>query len=358
MSVEFYALPVAEIRRESTDAVSLKFSIPPELKDTFAFQAGQHLTLRTQLNGEEVRRNYSVCVAPHEGELRIAIKRIEGGLFSTWVNEQLTRGSTLDIRPATGRFTWSFDVNADNFYVGIAAGSGITPVLSILKTALTQEPKSRFCLLYGNRNSSSIMFLEELSELKNRFLDRLEVYHFLSAEDDEIEIFNGRLDTKKYDEIFPALLNPNMAAAFFICGPGPMMDTAEQSLHKHGVDKQKILSERFTASRPSENDRAKATILAEKAAGLQFTAILDGRRRRIEFNSTTKNMLDSVRAAGLPAPFACKAGVCATCRAKLVSGQAEMLNNYGLTEAEVAQGYILTCQAIPLNDDVVVNYDS
>lgn len=355
--MKFHPLTITEIRHETADAISLKFDLPAELESVFAFRAGQHLTLRTELAGLEIRRNYSLCAAPHEGELRIAVKQLLGGAFSTWANTTLRRGATLDVMPATGHFGWAFDKSSPHDYVGIAAGSGITPILSLLKTALVDEPKSRFSLLYANRTSSGIMFLEDLAALKNRFLDRLEIFHFLSGEADEIDLFNGRLDAAKYDQIFPALIDPGRIDAFFICGPAGMMDTAETSLLRHNVDHTKILLERFTTGEPDPARIAAIAALAEQAVGLQFTAILEGRRRTITFKPETKNLLDSARAAGLSAPYACKAGVCATCRARLVCGQVAMANQHGLTDVERAQNYILTCQAVPISPGVVIDYD-
>jgi ring-1,2-phenylacetyl-CoA epoxidase subunit PaaE len=244
------------------------------------------------------------------------------------------------------------------YYVALAGGSGITPVLSILKTALSENGQARATLLYGNRDSASIIFLEELAALKNRFLDRLEVYHFLENEAEEIELFNGRLDRAKCDEVFSTLVDVKSADAFFICGPGPMMDAAEAALSARGVPASKILVERFTTSALSEEQIERARALEAKAVGTMLTVTLDGRRSKIAFDAAKGNILESVQAAGLPAPYACKGGVCTTCRAKVTSGTVEMKKNYGLTDEEVADGYVLTCQAIPTSGDVVLNYDA
>lgn len=226
-----------------------------------------------------------------------------------------------------------------------------------MKTALAIEPKSSFTLLYGNRSSATIMFLEELAALKNRFLDRLEVYHFLEDEAEEIELFNGRLDAAKTEEVLGSLVDALQTDAFFICGPGPMMDAIEQGLNARKVDPAKILIERFTVGRPSAVDLARAEVLEAKAAGLEMTVTLEGRRVKVAFDPAKGAILDNARAAGLPAPFACKAGVCATCRAKVVAGEVEMKTNYGLSAEELAEGYVLTCQAVPVSEGVVVNYD-
>ncbi|MEM8786495.1 MAG: FAD-binding oxidoreductase, partial [Pseudomonadota bacterium] len=248
----FYSLPIATIRQETDAAISIEFAVPPQLRSTFAFKAGQHITLRAHVNGEELRRNYSACVAPHEGALRVAIKRVEGGRFSNWANDTLTKGDVVDVMPPQGRFTWSFNGAEAHRYLGIAGGSGITPVLSLAKTTLMAEPHSHFTLLYGNRHSGAIMFLDELADLKNRFMDRLSVYHFLEDEaDEEAPLFNGRLDKDKLGSLIGGLIQPAQCDAVFICGPGPMMDAAEAVLVEAGLAKDRILIERFTAGRAS-----------------------------------------------------------------------------------------------------------
>lgn len=358
MSAAFHRLTVRDVRREIDDAVSVQFDLPEELRDAFRFAPGQHLTLRTEIDGEDVRRNYSVCVAPHENELRVAIKRIAGGVFSNWANETLVPGSTIEVMAPHGSFTWNFDADARHSYVGFAGGSGITPVLSLLKTALSVESGSRFTLLYGNRALNTIMFLEELAGLKNRFMDRLQVFHFLEDEDGDVDLFNGRLDQAKIADVLASLVDPATIDAAFICGPGPMMDAAEAALISAGVAKGNILIERFTVGAMSAEQAARVRSLEEDAAGRMVQVTLEGRRRRLAFNVAQGSILENARAAGLPAPFACKAGVCATCRARLISGKVEMKANYGLSAEEVAQGYVLTCQAVPLTDDVVLDYDA
>jgi ring-1,2-phenylacetyl-CoA epoxidase subunit PaaE len=358
LNAGFHALQISEVRRETPDAVSIRFRIPDSLKETFAFRAGQHLTLRARMNGEDIRRNYSVCAAPYEKEIRIAVKQMPGGRFSTWANENLKSGMEVDVLPPLGRFVLPEPRVHAPCYVALAGGSGITPVLSILKTVLNDAPDSRFTLLYGNRDTQSIMFLEELAGLKNRYIDRLEIYHFLEFEAEEIELFNGRLDREKCDEVFSTLVDVAHADAFFICGPGPMMDSAEESLKARGVDAGKIFIERFTTGLISAEQLARDEVLQSKAAGTQITVTLDGRRARVAFDAEKGNILESIQAAGLPAPYACKGGVCSTCRAKLLSGTVAMKKNFGLTDAEVAAGYILTCQAVPTSEAVTLSYDA
>jgi ring-1,2-phenylacetyl-CoA epoxidase subunit PaaE len=357
MAEHFYPLRVAEIVPETDEAYSIRFEVPEELKDAFRFKAGQHLTLRTELGGEEVRRNYSLCTAPADEDLMVTVKRIAGGVFSNWVGEQLKPGDTLDVMPPHGSFTTDFDLSAKRHYVGFAGGSGITPVISLIRTALSVEPGSRFTLFYGNRDSNSVIFLEALAALKDSFLGRFELYHFLSDEEGDVELFNGMLDRETCGEAIEHLIDqPEEVDAWFICGPGPMMDAAEAALLDQGVAKERIHIERFTAGRPSAALAAQMAALQEEAAGLTLSVTLDGRTRKVEFSAA--NILDSAREAGMPAPFACKAGVCATCRAKVTKGKVEMAARYGLTDEEIAAGYVLTCQSVPVGEGVAVDYDA
>lgn len=356
-SIDFHKLRVAEVKRETSDAVSVRFDLPEALREAFAFKAGQHLTFRREFGGEEVRRNYSVCVSPSEGVLKIGVKKIAGGAFSSWVNDELKAGDELEVMAPHGSFCWSFDPDARREYVAFAGGSGITPILSLMKTALVMEPHSRFTLFFGNRNSFGVMFLEEIAGLKDRYIDRLSVFHFLEEEEEEIELFNGRLDTAKVQEVLSTLVKPSDVDAFFICGPGPMMDAVEEALLAKNVDKPRILIERFTSGPLSAAQAAAARALEEKAAGLKMSVTLNGRRMQVAFDPANHSILDNVRAAGLPAPFACKGGVCATCRAKVTAGEVSMKVNYGLSEQEIADGYVLTCQATPLTEGVALTYD-
>ncbi len=357
MSIDFHKLRVAEVKRETPDAVSVRLELPPELADKFTFRAGQHLTFRREIGGEELRRNYSLCVAPDEGVLKIGVKQIAGGVFSSWVNSELRAGDELEVMAPHGSFCWSFDADARNEYAAFAGGSGITPILSLMKTALALEPRSQFTLFYGNRTSPGIMFLEEIAALKDRYLDRLRVFHFLEDEEEEIELFNGRLDRAKAEDILSSLLDAKNVDAFFICGPGPMMDAIEEALVGHGVEQPRILIERFTTGPLSAAQAAAARAAEEKAAGLKMSVTLNGRRMNVTFDPEKHSILDNVRAAGLPAPFACKGGVCATCRAKVTAGDVQMKVNYGLSAEELAEGYVLTCQATPVSEGVALTYD-
>ncbi|WP_168073811.1 1,2-phenylacetyl-CoA epoxidase subunit PaaE [Caulobacter sp. SSI4214] len=358
MSASFHSLKITDVRREIDDAVSLAFDLPDALRETFRYTPGQHLTLRASLDGQDVRRNYSICAAPHENELRVAIKHVPGGQFSAWANTAVQVGDHVEVMAPHGSFTWSFDPQRAATYAGFAAGSGITPILSLLKSALSIEPRSRFILFYGNKASNSIMFLEELADLKNRFMGRLQIFHFLSEEAEDIDLFNGRLDGARTAQALRAFVDPKTLTAAFVCGPGAMMDAAEAALLAAGLPLDAILIERFTVGQLSDVQQAAAKALEQRAAGRKVQVTLEGRRRQIAFDADKGSILENARAAGMAAPFACKAGVCATCRAKVVSGQVEMKTNYGLSAQEVAEGYVLTCQAVPLSDDVVLDYDA
>ena len=355
---DFHSLRIAEVRRETADAVSILFDVPDALRNLFTFTPGQYLTLRRDIDGEDVRRNYSVCSAPIDGELRVAVKLLAGGRFSTFANKGLAAGDVIDVMPASGHFTTRFASDQARQYAAFAAGSGITPILSLIKTALAIEPESRFTLFYGNRISSQVLFLEDLSALKNRFMARLEIYHFLTMEEEEVALFNGRLDRAKCDEILRTLIEPAAVDLFFACGPEGMMEAVEQALIARDVPSESILLERFTSAGASTAFDPAAQARALAAAGRRMGVVLDGRKLTINFDAEQGNILDSVRAAGAPAPFACKGGVCATCRAKVLTGEVAMRLNYGLTAEEVAQGYVLTCQATPMSEDVVLSYDA
>lgn len=358
MTAMFHSLKVADVRQEIADAISIRLAVPSELDGQFAFAPGQHLTLRAMIDGEDVRRNYSICSAPHDGELRVAIKKIAGGVFSTWANDNIAVGQSIDVMPPHGSFTWGFSADRRATYAGFAGGSGITPILSMIKTALQAEPHSRFLLFYGNRNSHSVMFLEEIAGLKNRYLDRLLVHHFLEDEDGDFELLNGRLDQAKVADLLTSLVEPSGIDAAFVCGPGPMMDAVETSLRAAGMPQERILIERFHVGELSAARRDAARALEQAAEGRSIRVNIDGRRRVLKYSAERGSILDNARAEGLPAPFACKAGVCATCRAKVLNGKVEMIQNFGLNADDLASGYVLTCQAVPLTDDVELDFDA
>lgn len=357
MPTGFHALRIAEVKKETEGAISVCFEMPADLESMFAFRPGQHLTLRSQIEGEDVRRNYSLCAAPHENMWRVAIKRLPGGRFSGWANGGLNSGDMIDVMPPTGSFTWDFDPARTASYAMLASGSGITPILSLLKAGLEQEPSSRFALFYGNRDSDSILFLEEIAALKDRFMGRLEVHHFLSREEDEFEVYNGRIDEEKMALVTDQMIDAAGLDAAFACGPEGMMNAVETALVEAGLDSEKMLTERFAAAELSAEQKAAMAELEARAAGMPIKITLDGRSRTIEFDPKKESILENARASGLRTPFSCKAGVCATCRARVTKGKVEMIRNYGLSDKEVAEGYVLTCQAIPVSGDVEVDFD-
>jgi len=354
---EFHTLTVAEVVAETDEARSIRFAVPQEVEDLFRFRAGQHVTLRTFIGGEEVRRSYSLCTAPDDGELTVAIKQIAGGAFSNWVARELKPGDQLDVMPPHGSFTIDFGAADGRRFVGFAGGSGITPIMSLVRTALKAEPNSRFALFYGNRDASSIIFLEQLAALKDRYIGRFELFHFLSDEEGDVDLLNGMLDRATCENAIEAFVaDADEVDAWFVCGPGPMMEAAEAAMLDRGVDADRIHIERFTAGRPSATLAAEMAQLQQAASGLQLSVTIDGRTRRIDFDGS--NILDAARASGLPAPFACKAGVCATCRARVTAGEVSMGARYGLTDEEIAAGYVLTCQSVPKGEGVAVDYDA
>ncbi|MEA3046101.1 MAG: ring,2-phenylacetyl-CoA epoxidase subunit PaaE, partial [Sphingomonadales bacterium] len=293
MSVSFHTLTIAEVVDETAEARSIRFAVPEELRETFKFKPGQHLTLKAEIGGEEIRRNYSLCVAPQDEAVMVTVKRIAGGAFSNWANDNLRPGMAIEVMAPHGSFTWDFEPGAARHYVGFAGGSGITPILSLIKTAMIEEPASRFTLFYGNRDSQSVIFLEALAGLKNRFMDRLQVHHFLAEEAGDVDLFNGMLDRAKCDEILGDLIDPADIDAFFICGPGPMMDAAEAALLDRGVPSERIHIERFTADRPPEALQAQLEAMSREAQGLTMLVTLDGRKRRVPFSAEAGNILDS-----------------------------------------------------------------
>ena len=357
MSTEFHPLRVVDVSPETADAIALTLEPASGDATAFAFTPGQHLTLRALIAGKDVRRNYSLFVSPTDGRLRVAIKKIAGGRFSNWAAETLKPGDTIESMTPRGSFTWPFAAGQRRNYVAFAGGSGITPILSLIATGLETEADSQFTLLYGNRSANTVMFLESLAALKDRFLGRFQLYHFLDDEADEVELFNGRLDEERIAAVLRSLVDPTQIDVGFVCGPGPMMDSAERAMIAAGIDPHGILIERFTAGANSDAQAAVLREASQQAEGLRMQITLEGRRRTIAFDAALGNVLDSTRAAGLPAPYACKAGVCATCRARLIRGSVRMAANYGLSEAELAAGYILTCQAVPETDDVIIDFD-
>ena len=353
MTPRFHRLRVAEVRRETPECVSLKFELPDELASEYRFTQGQHLALRATLGGEELRRSYSVCSGCDDGELRVAVKKVPGGRFSVWANESLKPGDAIDVMTPEGRFFTPLDPAHEKHYVAFVAGSGITPVLSLICTTLAREPKSRFTLVYGNRRQASAMFHEALEDLKDRYLARFALYNVFSREEQDIELFNGRLDGSKTQAFLSTLIPADTIDEAFVCGPSTMIEVVEQALLEAGVPRAHVHVERFgvpTSSMPPPIDDT-------EAAQARIGIVIDGVRREIDFHPGQHSILEAGRAAGLDLPYSCKGGMCSTCRGKLLEGQVKMAKNYALEPHEVKAGFVLTCQSYPLTERVLISYD-
>ena len=353
MTPKFHTLEVAEVRRETEDAVSLRFALPADLEDDYRFVQGQHLTLKARVGDEELRRSYSICAAVQEKELRVAIKKIAGGRFSTWANDSIRVGDKIEVMTPEGRFHTPLDPDNAKHYVAFAAGSGITPILSLIKTTLTAEPRSRFTLIYGNRRQGSVIFSEVLEDIKDRYMTRFTLYHVFSREEQEVPLFNGRLDRARVAAFLDTLLPADTIDDAFICGPGEMIDEVEAGLLAAGLDPAHIHLERFgipdgvATHHVEPGDAPQATI----------TIIADGLKREMAFRAEDPSILDVALRAGMDLPYSCKGGVCCTCRAKVLEGRVRMDKNFTLEQADVDAGYVLTCQAHPLTERVVISYD-
>ena len=356
----FHTLRVSAVRPETDHAVCVSFDLPEGLKDEFRFEPGQYLTLEAEIDGGLVRRSYSICSGLDEAELRVGIKKIDGGLFSTWANERLKTGDTIAVMPPRGYFHTPLDADHRKHYLCIAAGSGITPVLSIVKSVLAREPQSQVTLLYGNQRVSTIMFREELEALKNRYLARLQWLNILSRERQDVEILNGRINNRKGAELCKHLLNLKAIDEFFLCGPEAMISEVSRGLRAEGIAESRIHYELFAASADDaaavvEKHHRRAVEMGGKTS--KVTIIRDGRQHSFDLSRDGENILDGGLDAGVELPFACKGGVCATCRAKLIEGEVDMDLNHALVAEEVEAGYVLTCQSHPVTNTVVVDYD-
>ncbi|EJL51017.1 MULTISPECIES: 1,2-phenylacetyl-CoA epoxidase subunit PaaE [unclassified Rhizobium] len=354
----FHSLQVTDVRRETRDAVVVTLAPQDEDRGAFDFTQGQYLTFRRKFDGEELRRSYSICAGRDEGVLRVGIKRVDGGCFSTWANEELRIGDRLEAMPPMGAFFTAIEPEISKSYLGFAGGSGITPVLSIIKTTLAREPRSRFTLVYANRQISSIMFREELEDLKNTYLGRLSILHVLESEAQDIDLFTGRIDADKCAALFKHWIDLKSVDTVFICGPEPMMLTIAAALRDRGMREEQIKFELFASSQPGRARRkSESAVAADRGAACEATVTLDGATRVFKMPKQGQTLLEAALKNSMDAPYACKAGVCSTCRAKVIEGETEMEVNHALEDYEVRQGYVLTCQCYPLSDRVVVSYD-
>ena len=352
----FHELTVTDVRKTIRDAVVV--SLRPVNGGNFDFVQGQYLTFRRDFDGTEVRRSYSICAGRGEGRLQVGIKKVAGGAFSTWANEALEPGMILEAMAPMGNFHTPLSVDADKHYLGFAGGSGITPVLSILKTVLDEEPQSRFTLVYANRGVNTIMFREELEDLKNQHMGRLTVLHVLESDAQDIDLFQGRVDTEKCAALFRHWIDIGSVDTAFICGPEPMMLGIAAALKDHGLPENRIKFELFVSAQPGRLQRP-ATVDGGAAASQARTHLdvtLDGATRRLEMRRDM-TVLEAALENAMDAPFSCKAGVCSTCRCKLLAGEVEMATNHSLEDYEVRAGFILSCQSFPLTERIVVDYD-
>jgi ring-1,2-phenylacetyl-CoA epoxidase subunit PaaE len=370
---DFQSLEIAEVKRETPEAVSITFAIPEALRDAFRFKPGQHLPVRATIGGEEQRRTYSICSCPGDPRLRIAIKRVADGCFSNWANATLRAGSTLEVMPPAGRFVLAEGEGKPRHVVAFAAGAGITPIISMIQHALANEPATSFTLVYGNRTLESILFREELEDLKDRYLGRFTLLHVLSRnEESSAPLLEGRITGGKVTALAATLFKPAEVAHVFLCGPGSMIKEARDALLALGVPRAKIHHEFFApaggarrtqaaqevakAPSPQPSPQGERESASRSAQGTEAIVVLDGIRHRF-IVPPGGHVVDAALAAGIRVPYSCKGGMCCTCRARLVEGQVEMTLNYSLEPWEIERGFILTCQAVPKSDRLVVDYD-
>ena len=350
----FHPLIVTDIHRTIRDAVVL--TLQPEDPTAFDFTQGQYLTFKQDFDGTELRRNYSICAGVDDGKLQVGIKRVDGGAFSTFANTQLKVGDTLHAMPPQGKFFTALEPEKAKNYLGFAGGSGITPVLSILRTVLTREPQATFTLVYANRAVNTIMFREELEDLKNRYMGRVTLIHMLESGQD-IDLFTGRVDQDKCSQLFEHWIDVKSVDTAFICGPEPMMLAIADSLKSHGLEPDQIKFELFTESQQGRLAKQEMAKRSEGQSGTEVTVIIDGAQRTFEMPKG-QSVLEAALEAGQDAPFSCKAGVCSTCMCKVLEGEVEMVSNHALEDYEVERGYVLSCQSYPLTDKLVIDYDT
>lgn len=361
MTPLFHSLRVRTVEPDTAEAVIVSFDVPPELRQTFGFTQGQYLTLRKQIDGQDLRRSYSICAGVDDGVLRVGVRKVRGGVFSNWINAQLRPGDEIAVMAPQGRFFVPLAPEERRHHLGVAGGSGITPILSIMKTVLAREPGSRFTLIYGNRQLRSTMFKEELEDLKNRYLSRLVLHHVFSDEHTDAPINSGVLDREKVGDFLRTLVPAWSIDHAYICGPYQMNDEAEAALRAAGVPGSAIHVERFGIAQPATATGAVGAVMHEALPGdaeqARVVIVRDGLSREIEFRRDQPSILDCAAAAGVEVPYSCTSGVCGTCRAKVLEGAVRMGRNFALDKAEVQAGFVLTCQAHPTTDRVVLSFD-
>ncbi|MCR8959092.1 phenylacetate-CoA oxygenase/reductase subunit PaaK [Variovorax sp. S2] len=362
MSTLFHPLRVKAIEPDTAEAVIVSFEVPADLRETFGFTQGQYLTLRRDIDGQDLRRSYSICAGLDDGELRVGVRKVRGGVFSNWINAHLQPGDTVQVMAPQGRFFVPIEPGAARHHVGIAGGSGITPILSIMKTVLAREPLSRFTLIYGNRQLQSTMFKEEIEDLKNRYMTRLVLHHVFSDEHTDSPLGHGVMNREKIGEFLQTVVPAAGIDHAYVCGPFQMNDEAEAAMLAAGVPEGRIHIERFGVALPSATSAGQVGAVVHEALPgdakqARITIVRDGLQREIAFTEGQPSILDAASAAGLEVPFSCTSGVCGTCRAKLVEGEVRMERNFALDKNEVAAGFVLTCQAHPLTERVTLSFD-
>lgn len=354
---EFHNIKVADIYKETKDCVVITFEIPDNLKEIFKFKQGQHLTIRKEINGQDIRRNYSLCSSPMDNEWKVAVKTIREGIFSNYAFNKLKKGDELQVMPPHGEFYIECEASIAKNYIAFAAGSGITPILSIIKTHLLNEPQSTFKLFYLNRTVKSIIFKEEIEQLKSKFFQRFQVFYFLTKEQRDIPFLNGRFDKEKMAILTKTFIDIPDTAHAFICGPQDMIFLIRDELQAAGLSKDKIHYELFFTGSSEEENKHIAEVLEQRTEGTEVTIIDGGKEFHFIMDEDFDTILDGALAAGADLPFACKGGVCSTCKCKVIEGSVQMKVNYALEDKEVANNFVLSCQSVPTSKKVIVDFD-
>jgi ring-1,2-phenylacetyl-CoA epoxidase subunit PaaE len=353
---DFYPLVVKAVRHETRDAAIFVFDVPSELQQVFSFIQGQHLTIRTTIEGESLRRSYSISSAVQDGVLRIVVKRARGGVFSNWLLDHIKAGDLLEVMPPMGSFHVPLKAEHAKHYVAFAVGSGITPIFSLIKTTLLTEPKSSFTLFYGNRASGSVILRGELADLKDRFLSRLVIVHVMSREHQDVDLLNGRIDGEKARELLRQFCMLELVDVVFLCGPHEMVEAITSVLIDCGLPAERIKWEYFAPkAEVRKTSPNRSDLMMQQSCHVMVT--LDGGQQPFTMSQREETLLDGAIRAGIDVRYSCKSGVCATCRAKLISGEVDMDANYALEDYEIARGFILTCQSYPVSSEIAIDFD-
>ncbi|MFD0932582.1 2Fe-2S iron-sulfur cluster-binding protein [Psychroflexus salinarum] len=353
----FFPIKVKDVYKETEDCSVITFDIPEDLKSDFMYHQGQHLTLKKDINGEDIRRSYSLCSSPVDDEWKVAVKQIFEGKFSTYVNQELKANDILEVMPPSGEFGVDVQQDTDKTYLFFAAGSGITPILSMIKTHLAKEPNAKCKLFYLNKNAKSIIFKEEIEQIRNRYFGRFEIFYFLTREQRDIELLNGRFTPEKVQILANSVFDIDEVSDVFICGPEQMIFMIRDELTSLGLNENNIHFELFVSGLSEEDKRRTEEALAKRKDGTQITILDGGKEFHFAMTKDYDNLLDAALAAGADLPFACKGGVCSTCKCRVMEGNVEMKVNYALEKEEVAQNLVLSCQSVPTTDKVTVDFD-